>query len=50
MDALMKIDGDKVRIQRERKRALGLVGALAGITAGVIGVLNERSQRRQNSA
>lgn len=78
MDALMKIDGDKVRVLRERKawsqehlatvsglsadgaargdggqrtlRALGVVGAFAGISAGLIGVLNERFTRRQSTA
>lgn len=79
MDALMKIDGDKVRVLRERKAwsqehlatvsglsvrtvqrvetegsgpcALsGVVGAFAGISAGLIGVLNERFTRRQSTA
>ena len=31
-------------------RALGVVGALAGITAGAIGVLGERRRRRQTTA
>ena len=31
-------------------RELGFVGALAGITAGLIGVLNERFKRRQSTA
>jgi DNA-binding XRE family transcriptional regulator len=31
-------------------RALGVVGAFAGISAGLIGVLNERFKRRQSTA
>jgi hypothetical protein len=65
MDALMKIDGDKVRVLRERKawsqehlatvsglsaRTIRVMGALAGVTAGMIGVLNECARRRQASA
>lgn len=34
----------------EALRAVGVVGALAGITAGIIGVLSQRHRRRQTTA
>jgi DNA-binding XRE family transcriptional regulator len=34
----------------EALRAVGVVGALAGVTAGIIGVLSERHKRRQTTA
>jgi hypothetical protein len=33
----------------EALRALGVVGALAGITAGLIGVLRERHRRQRQA-